>query len=147
MNRKTRALILATSMSLILAVGVQAKSGTVVLNTGQEADNVTGTGAVGSFTWSIDGLELCYTLEVRSLTSAPVAAHIHEAPKGIAGPVVVPLTAPSGATASTGEICITATEGSALAEELEEIAAEPEEYYVNVHTPAYPAGEIRGQLK
>jgi hypothetical protein len=32
-------------------------------------------------------------------------------------------------------------------DELAAILASPKAYYVNVHTPMWPAGEVRGQLK
>ena len=65
----------------------------------------------------------------------------------VAGAIIVPLVAPSAAT-GTSSACITAVEGGALTPaELAGIVADPREYYVNVHTKAWPGGEIRGQLK
>ena len=66
------------------------------------------------------------------------AAHIHEAPAGQAGPVVVPLAAPTDGTSSG---CVTLER-----EELKEIAKNPDDYYVNVHNAEFPAGALRGQL-
>jgi hypothetical protein len=63
------------------------------------------------------------------------------APRGVAGPIVVPLAVGSGTT-WTHEDCTSAD--PAL---LSAIAASPRSYYVNVHTPNFPGGEIRGQLK
>lgn len=80
---------------------------------------------------------LCYTLRVRGIDPA-TAAHIHEAPAGSAGPVVIDLKAPTNGS-STG--CMKVDR-----QELLEIIAEPENYYVNVHNPEYPAGAVRGQL-
>jgi hypothetical protein len=73
-----------------------------------------------------------------------VAGHVHKAPVGVAGPVLVPLF--SGATTDaqikdTGEA---AASSAALADD---ICANPQNYYVNYHTnPGFPAGAIRGQL-
>lgn len=126
---------------------VTAKPGgpAIPVNPQQETSAVDSLGS-GFFSYTIVGNELCY-IEVRNLTGAPVAAHVHFGARNVAGPVVVPLATPPAAT-STVSACITAAEGGALTPaELAAIAAEPRSYYVNVHTPRYPGGEIRGQLK
>jgi hypothetical protein len=116
------------------------------MDNGQETPGATGGGS-GFFSYTVDGSELCYDLEVRGLTAAPIAAHIHLAPRNVAGPVVVPLATPPAAT-STVSACITADPAGQLTPaELAAIVADPRAYYVNVHTPDFPAGEIRGQLK
>lgn len=153
MNRATRAFVLALSISAIVSAAIAgmvlAKSGgvpAIPLNNDQETTGATGGGS-GFFSYTIDGSVLCYTLEVRNLTVAPVAAHIHPAPRNIAGPVAVPLLTPPAAT-STVSACITAADGGAMTPaELAAIAADPSAFYVNVHTPTYPGGEVRGQLK
>lgn len=149
MNRASRALLLAMSVSLAMVVTVQAKAGgvpAIPLNSGQEVGEVISDGS-GSFSYTVDGSTLCYVLSVRDLTAAPVAAHIHIGPRQVAGSVVVPLAMPPGATSSTSA-CIVAAEGGVMTPaELAAIVADPGAYYANVHTPLYPAGEVRGQLK
>jgi hypothetical protein len=125
------------------AGAAQAKPGgtpAIPLNTEQE---VTGsnTGASGFFSYSIAGGEFCYTLEARNLSVPATAAHVHLAPRHVAGNVVIPLVVGSG-TSWTVQSCTTAS-----TELLAAIAASPRSYYVNVHTPTFPGGEIRGQLK
>src|SRR5215831_1431019 len=44
--------------------------------------------------------QVCYSLSVQHLHGTITAAHIHVAPVGKAGPVVVPLKAPTGGTSS-----------------------------------------------
>lgn len=139
--------VLAGIVAATLAPGAAvAAGGAVPLNTGQETPGAR-SGGSGFFSYTIEGNQLCYTLEVRNLSGDPVSAHIHVAPRNEAGPVVVPLATPPSATSTVSD-CITATAGGALTpEELAAIEADPRAYYVNVHTPDWPAGEVRGQLK
>jgi len=138
------AAVAAASISLLgITAPAEANAGgipAIPLNTEQE---VTGsnTGASGFFTYSVDGSELCYTLTARNLSVPATAAHIHLAPRNVAGPVFVPLLVGSG-TSWTVDTCTTADSAVLAA-----IEASPRSYYVNVHTPTFPGGEIRGQLK
>lgn len=81
--------------------------------------------------------QLCYELTVSNIAPA-TAAHVHEAPAGSAGDVVVPLTAP---TNGSSKGCVTVSRELAL-----EILKTPADYYVNVHNTAFRAGAVRGQL-
>jgi hypothetical protein len=147
MRRSAAALVVGIMLTLAVgAGGVSAKPPAIPLNPEQETGEVVSNGS-GFFSYTISGNQLCYTLEVRDLTAAPVAAHIHPGARNVAGPVAVPLATPPAATSTVSE-CITAAEGGALTPaELAAISAEPRGFYVNVHTPQYPGGEIRGQLK
>ena len=150
MKRTFYALLAAVAVLLMVAGAALGKAGgtpAIPLNNAQETTGATGGGS-GFFTYTISGDMLCYTLEVRDLTMAPFGAHIHLAPRGVAGGVVVPLLTPPAATSTVSD-CITAVEGSAVLTpaELAAIAADPGAYYVNVHTTNFPGGEVRGQLK
>lgn len=81
--------------------------------------------------------EICFELTVANIAPA-TAAHIHEAPAGTAGPVVVGLTAP---TSGTSKGC-----RSVSPDLVREIMKDPSDYYVNVHNAPYPGGAVRGQL-
>jgi len=81
---------------------------------------------------------LCYSIAVSGIEPAK-AAHIHEGPAGVAGPVIVELAAPTDGTSSG---CTTELDRA----ELKEIAKDPSDYYVNVHNMPYPGGALRGQL-
>lgn len=81
--------------------------------------------------------QLCYSLMVRDIAPA-TAAHIHEAPAGSAGPVVVGLMAPTNGSSSG---CVAISREQAL-----EIIRDPEDYYVNVHNAQFPGGALRAQL-
>ncbi|HEU4912769.1 MAG TPA: CHRD domain-containing protein [Actinomycetes bacterium] len=82
--------------------------------------------------------ELCYTITVTDIDPAR-AAHIHAAPAGVNGPVVVPLVPP---TEGSSVACTTSVDPALL----KAIKKNPESYYVNVHNLVFPAGAIRGQL-
>lgn len=85
-----------------------------------------------------DSNEICLNMRVRNIEPAN-AAHIHEAGVGESGPVVVTLPTPD----SNGHVngCVGISDDLA-----NEIVADPEEYYINVHNSAYPNGAVRGQL-
>ncbi|HVF33403.1 MAG TPA: DUF4394 domain-containing protein [Acidimicrobiales bacterium] len=83
--------------------------------------------------------ELCYNLKVNSIAGA-TAAHIHEAPAGQAGPVVITLAKPDAN--GTAEACQDVDRALVA-----EILANPQNYYVNVHNGEFPGGAVRGQLE
>lgn len=66
-------------------------------------------------------------------------AHIHEAPVGANGPVIVPLL-------KTGEGMFAVPANTVLTP-AQYASYQAGNLYVNVHSATYPAGEIRAQLK
>jgi hypothetical protein len=98
------------------------------------------SGARGTFTAGLTktatGASMEWRLEFSNLSGNAIAAHVHVAAPGQAGPVRVPLCAPctSGATG-------TANIDAAVLDAIQNNRA-----YVNVHTPTNPAGEIRDQV-
>src|SRR5262245_56907811 len=74
---------------------------------------------------------VCWELTVSNI--APTfAAHIHAAPAGVPGPVVVPLSPPTSGSSS----------GCASVDRdlIKAIIQNPEAYYVNVHNADFPGG-------
>ena len=102
--------------------------------TNEVPPNATGYTGTAEITVNTTTFEVC----VNATTNVPdtdpiILQHIHQAPAGVNGPIVIPF--------SSLNSCATAT-GSLVAN----IVADPAGFYFNVHTQAFPAGALRGQL-
>jgi hypothetical protein len=151
-RRLLAAVILAVLAGLLLAVpaaaqsptatGTALASPTVVHAQMMGEQEVPGPGDPNGFGTATIALfpssgKICYVLTAFRIAPAN-AAHIHVGPAGVAGDVVVELRPP---TSGISGGCT-----SADPELVGDIAANPSEYYVNVHNQPFPDGAIRGQL-
>jgi hypothetical protein len=75
-----------------------------------------------------------------------VAGHIHQAPAGVAGPIVVPLFVAPAPPTSARHIKQSGTATPNAGTTGADLCQNAGAYYVNYHTTAFPGGAIRGQL-
>lgn len=143
MNRRLLILVagavaLASSFSLATAAG--GRTFTTEMSGAEEAPGPGDPDGSGTAVITINRGQgqVCYELTVDNIAPA-TAAHIHRAPEGVAGPVVVPLGAPASGSSSG---CVAVDKDLA-----KEIAKNPAAFYVNVHNAEFPPGAVRGQLK
>jgi hypothetical protein len=73
----------------------------------------------------------------------PTLGHIHKAPFGVNGPVVVPLFA---SPVPTTIVAISGTVTGLDPALVKDIAEHPSAFYANLHTAQFPGGAVRGQL-
>lgn len=129
---------------LSIAVGAIAQPTSVTLtaalNGANERPNLGDPEGIGFAIVRLDpgANTVTYSLSSQGVTS-PSVAHIHRGLPDVAGPVVVDF-AP---TFTNGSATGTVTTTPAL---ISEIIANPGGFYVNIHSPEFPAGAIRGQL-
>jgi hypothetical protein len=115
------------------ACAVSIHMGTVSLSGANEVppNNSTATGS-GDFMLYADGV---LTWSITHTVANASAAHIHIGPAGSNGPVVIGFASP--ASPIEGAAQLTAPQIAALLSG---------GLYVNVHSPAHPGGEVRGQI-
>jgi CHRD domain len=92
--------------------------------------------ANGTATGTFNTTTKVLTVTVNHTVAAPTAGHIHLGAAGSNGGVVFPFTTLTSPFTYTSPALTTAQEADLNANL----------YYVNIHTAAFPGGEIRGQL-
>jgi hypothetical protein len=145
-----RKLLVVGAVALIGLVGTGGPAGaggrplSTDLNPAEEVPGPGDPDATGSIRLTLNQGQgqVCFDLSWSQIDGTVVAGHIHRAPAGVAGPVVVPLFA--GAFAGTDGLSACVNVSPDL---IKEIRQDPSAFYVNVHSvPNFPAGAIRGQL-
>ena len=142
MKRNTLLQIIMVVLAVLALTSVAADGGRTFTTTLTGAAEAPGPGdpdgsGTATITLNYGQGEVCWELTVSGIAPA-TAAHIHVAPAGVPGPVVVPLSPPTSGSSSG---CT-----SADRDLIKAIIQNPEQYYVNVHNTEYPAGALRGQL-
>jgi hypothetical protein len=144
------------ALVVTLAARSSAEEVRMVANlTGGEETPALLTGALGTAEVNVDTTSRAVTviLNIFNIPTGTTAGHIHVGPKGVAGPVVLDFGFPQGRTGdfpirfdltvrdfrARPEIGINTIEDAIQ-------AIVGGNAYVNVHTTAFPAGEIRGQI-
>jgi hypothetical protein len=159
-----------TLLIALFALGLAAVGLAVAASNGHWQTHATGSAEVplsidtnaqgqANFQLAKDGQSISYRLNASNIEDA-FMAHIHAAPPGVNGPIVVwlfpstdPTQAPNPAAAvdkirAAGSITAAQLTGAAGIDTLAELIAllEGGGAYVNVHTIANPPGEIRGDI-
>jgi hypothetical protein len=133
----------AVAVAMFAFAGTPASAGGRPLSADLSSANEvpdSGTAASGSAALTLNQGqgEICVDIDSSGLQGIVVAGHIHSAPAGVNGGVVVNL----GVNSAQFSACVDGVDPALI----KAIRQHPENYYVNVHTTEVPSGEIRGQL-
>lgn len=137
-------LILGVLLVALIVVGVQI---TVSANGGRPLSaDLSGASEVPAGSGDPDGTgsanvtlnqgqgEICWEITVQNISTV-VLAHIHAAPAGANGPIVVDFNGQLSGCVSGVSIDL-----------IKDIRQNPENYYVNIHSSKFRRGAVRGQL-
>ncbi len=91
----------------------------------------------GSATLTFNTNTKIFTVIVTHTIAAPTVGHIHQAAAGVNGSVIFPFTTPPTSPVNYTSAALDVTQEGVL---------NSNGYYVNIHSAAFPGGEIRGQL-
>lgn len=104
--------------------------------TGAQEVPANASTATGSATLVYDSIGKVFSLSVTHTIPNPTNGHVHKAPVGVSGGAIFPFASFISPISYTSPV-LDATQQADLKANL---------YYVNIHTAAFPGGEIRGQL-
>ena len=150
-----RSLLSGAAFAVLLACGSDSALFTgsdtyIALLSGAREVPAVQTTASGMATFNRVGAKVTYTVSASGFTTPLAVGHVHIGAAGVIGPVIVPFTilAQSG-TVANGTIDLSApiTQGNiTISGDSLRTLFETGMAYVNLHTAAYPGGEIRGQI-
>lgn len=86
--------------------------------------------------------KICFEISFRNMQN-PIAGHIHKGVEGVDGPIKVTLFEDPEGLPSPIIDCVKPVKKKLI----KKVDRKPEKWYVNLHTPEFPAGAARGQLK
>jgi hypothetical protein len=160
---RTTRKILFLSAFLFLFIPLAAANGATTFHAALSGKNQsppidTFAHGTASFTLSKSGKSLSYRLYIADIDNVSMA-HIHIAAAGTEGPIAVwlypshpPAQVKKGkftGVLATGTITASRLQGPLKGKTISDLVQEIKsgDAYVNVHTTAHPAGEIRGQIE
>jgi hypothetical protein len=139
------AVVLSTGCSATRSTDAAAPAVPAAASAPMEPATLTGAQEVPANTSTARGSNMIVIGDDKSVTGSvqvagmtPTMAHIHEAPKGSNGPVILPFT-------KTGDMTFAPAPGARLTD-AQYASYKAGNLYINVHSAAYPGGEERLQL-
>jgi hypothetical protein len=162
---RTHALVLVTAFAaaaLVAACGDDnptppqtTTTFTAALSSSNEINNDgtsknLGNAGSGTATFTMTGTHVEFTVSVAGLTGPATASHIHVGSASQNGAIVLPFTIVTGVTSgnlTNGSFDVSSTiPGATISADSLMKLFNNGNAYVNVHTQANPAGEMRGQV-
>lgn len=155
MQRLIACVVLVCATVALAASGASAKNGNgtlCVLHTKMTAKNETTGSTSTARGFTLIKVRKDGTITFKTTINNPnqetfFAGHIHQAPVGVAGPIVVPLFNPPAPATSARDIKQSGQATPNVGTTGAAICQNPTAYYVNYHTTAFTGGAIRGQLR
>ena len=142
----TRRFLSIAALLMAAAAQLQAQVGPVNFFAELRGTNevpATNSPAIGAALVTLDANNvIAYEVSITGMAGTPSLSHIHENVAGLNGQVVVNFAA-SPAAFQNGRVSGTVQADPEVANR---IRNNPQTFYVNVHSSAFPDGEIRGQL-
>ncbi len=131
---KTSIVIVAVgAFAALCASGAQAVSFTATLKGSNEVPPNSSTNT-GRTRFTLDPVSFAVSWITKTTITTNTGHHLHSGAVGVNGPVIV-----NFAGAYSGTAVVSPAQSAA-------IIANPADFYVNLHTTAFPGGEIRGPL-
>jgi len=168
---RTRILFLCLAALIVFAQGALADTAQSYpfltrLLPGNETPPITDTSSANVVVWvhvvrdsggniTSGSVDFNVNCKFSGTSKTVVGLHIHNAPAGVAGNIVIP----TDVNGSTNSIAIDSTNVVSVAKQVQfpqnpsvtvatvaDLLVNPQNYYVNVHTDDHPGGAMRGQL-